>query len=125
VRDEYTSPPLRDLPGDRLAERKDHLVAELAPQPARRLLPPRVVVVLAAGLVIVVVATATAFGTVRNLLSSPRVNSKIAYIHNPSANLGRRDPRGARGELWVMNADGSGRTRLSRIAYLPSGDDSP
>jgi len=39
VRDEYAIPPLRDLPGDRLAERKRHLFAEIAQPSLRRRIP--------------------------------------------------------------------------------------
>ena len=105
----HTIPVPRDLPGDRLAERKRHLVAEIARPPARRRFPPRAVLVLAAALVVVVVGTATAFGTVRNLLSGPHVNSKIAYIHKTTGRY-----RDGRTELWVMNADGSGERMLAR-----------
>jgi Tol biopolymer transport system component len=124
VRDEYAIPVLRDLPGDRLAERKRHLVAEIAQPSLRRRIPPRAVLVLVAAFVVVVVGTATAFGTVRNLLSGPRVNSQIAYIHKTT---GRNQD--GRSELWVMNADGSGERMLARggVPYsgLVFGDWSP
>ena len=72
MRDEYGIPPLRDLPDDRLAERKRHLVAEIAHPSLRRRIPPRAVLVLVAALV-VFIGTATAFGTVRT--SSPALAS--------------------------------------------------
>ncbi len=109
MRDEYAIPPLRDLPGDRLAERKRHLVAEIAQPSTRRRIPARAVLVLVAAFVVVVVGTATAFGTVRDLLSGPRVNSKIAYIHKTTDRY-----LDGRSELWVMNADGSGKRMLAR-----------
>jgi len=38
--DDHSIPPLRDLPSGRLADRKQHLLAEITPQPRKRLALP-------------------------------------------------------------------------------------
>jgi len=57
-------------------------------------------VALVAAALIVVAGTASALGTVRAVFSSPRENSKIAYLRG--------------GGLYVMDSDGSGQERLAR-----------
>jgi Tol biopolymer transport system component len=117
VRDEYAIPPLRDLPGDRLAERKRHLVAEIAHTSLRRRTPMRAVVVLAATALVVALGTASAFAVHNVILgtssgwrgsSSPVWSPdgrRIAYIVSR-----HRDDN----DLYVMNADGSEQRRLTR-----------
>ena len=76
----------------------------------------RRLIALAAAVLVVVLGAASAFGTVQRFLFSPGANWKIAYLHNPRANC-------CVSELYVMNADGSGQTRLARggSAGAPSG----
>jgi Tol biopolymer transport system component len=111
MKGDFSIPPSRDLPPGRLAPRREHLISEIAQPPSRWPLPRRgSLALVAAALIVVVVGTASAFGNVRDFFFTPGVNSKIAYIHNPRAQqLGDK-------ELWVMSADGSEGTRLSRIA---------
>lgn len=65
---EFLLPPSRDLPPGRLAERREHLMSELAPRradsPSRRV---RIVASIAASLV-VLVGTASAIGGIRELI---------------------------------------------------------
>ncbi len=117
-------PVARDLPAGRLATRRQHLLSEIAsapavPQERPRWLGRRRVVVLAAALVVAVGAT-TAFA-VRDLLfgsarsaSTPMWSSdgrRIAFVTSDCA-------PGAAGfcptEVWIMNADGTGRENLTR-----------
>jgi hypothetical protein len=58
-------PPSRDLPPSRLAQRREHLLSEIAQPPSRRPLPRRGLLALAAAALIVVVGTASAIGGVR------------------------------------------------------------
>jgi Tol biopolymer transport system component len=112
-------PPSRDLPPGRLAQRREHLISEIAEPRARWPLPRRGSLALVAALIVVVVGTASAFGSMRDFFFTPRINSKIAYIHN-SGPGGQAPTPGVPWspdkELWVMNADGSDARRLSRIA---------
>jgi hypothetical protein len=65
---EFLLPPSRDLPPNRLAERREHLMSELAPRradsPSQRV---RIVAFIAASL-IVLVGTASAIGGIRELI---------------------------------------------------------
>jgi Tol biopolymer transport system component len=102
MRGDYPIPPSRELPPGRLMERRAHLLSEIARRPARRLHPRRVALVLAAAALVLVVGTASAFGTVRDLLLGPPVNSKIAF----------QSVREGRFAIYVMNANGSGQRRM-------------
>jgi Tol biopolymer transport system component len=109
-------PPLRDLPPGRLAQRREHLVSEIAQPPSRSALPRRgSLALVAAALIAVVAGTASAFGTVRDLFLGDRVNSKIAFM----------SIRNERVNVYVMNANGSGQRRLQRnaggVAWSPDG----
>ena len=61
-------PPLRDLPPNRLAQRREHLLFEMAQPPSRWPLPRRGLLALVAAALIVVVGTASAIGGVRALI---------------------------------------------------------
>jgi TolB protein len=113
MKGELSPPPVRDLPPDRISQRREHLLAEIAPRPSHGLRTRRIALVVAAVAITVVVVSASAFGTVKNLLSGPRVNAKIAYIHKTSGRY-----TDGRTELWVMNADGSGNRMLARGGEL-------
>jgi hypothetical protein len=58
-------PPTRDLPPGRLAQRREHLVSEIAQPRSRLPLPRRGLLALVAAALIVVVGTASAIGGVR------------------------------------------------------------
>ena len=62
---DFSIPPPRDLPPNRLAQRREHLISEIAQPPSRLRLPRRGVVALVAAALIVVVGTASAIGGVR------------------------------------------------------------
>jgi hypothetical protein len=68
MRSVLSIPPLRDLPPHRLAQRREHLLAEIAQPPSRRPLPRRGLLGLAAAALIVVVGTASAIGGVRDFI---------------------------------------------------------
>ena len=111
MKGDLSIPSSRDLPPGRLAQRRGHLISEIAQPPSRFPLPRRgSLALVAVALIVVLVGTASAIGGVRDFFFTPGVNSKIAYIQNP-----RSGSRGDK-ELWVMNADGSEPKRLSRIA---------
>jgi Tol biopolymer transport system component len=120
MKGDVSIPPLRDLPPGRLAQRREHLISEIAEPPSRWPLPRRGSLALVAALIVVVVGSASAFGSVRDFFFTPGVNAKIAYIHDPGPG-GQAPTPGVPWsydkELWVMNADGSDGRRLSRIAY--------
>ena len=79
MKGDYPIPPLRDLPPGRLAQRREHLLSEIAQPPSRWPLPRRGLLALVAAALIVVVGTASAFGTVRELFLGAPVKSKIAF----------------------------------------------
>ncbi|MGH3078172.1 MAG: TolB family protein [Gaiellaceae bacterium] len=103
MRGDYPIPPSRDLPPDRLAQRREHLLSEITQRSSRRPHSRRVVLVLAAGALVLVVGTASAFGTVRDLLLGPPVNSQIAF----------ESVREGRSAIYVMDANGSGQRRMA------------
>jgi hypothetical protein len=118
VTGDHPIPAARDLPAQRLEERRQHLLSEIASAPTLPLERPRWlgrrrVVVLAAVLVVAVGAT-TAFA-VRDLLSGSATNAggpmwspdgrKIAYT------VCRWPDEPC--EVYVMNADGSGQRNLT------------
>ena len=103
MRGDYLIPPSRDLPPGRLVERRAHLLSEIAQRPARRLHPRRLALALAAAVLVLVVGTASAFGTVRDLVLGAPVKSKIAF----------QSFRDGRFDAYVMNTDGSGQRRLT------------
>ena len=103
MRGDYPIPPSRDLPPGRLVERRAHLASEIAQRPARRLHPRRLALVLVAAALVLVVGTASAFGTVRDLVLGAPVKSKIAF----------QSFRDGQFEAYVMNTDGSGQQRLT------------
>jgi len=103
MRGDYPIPPSRDLPPGRLVERRAHLVSEIAQRPARRLHPRRLALVLVAAALVLVVGTASAFGTVRDLVLGAPVKSKIAF----------QSFRDGQFEAYMMNTDGSGQQRLT------------
>ena len=65
MKGDFSIPPLRDLPPNRLAQRREHLLSEIAQPPSRLRLPRRGSVALVAAALIVVVGTASAIGSVR------------------------------------------------------------
>jgi hypothetical protein len=65
MKGDVSIPPLRDLPPSRLAERREHLLSEIAQPPSRLPLPRRRLLTLVAAALIVVVGTASAIGGVR------------------------------------------------------------
>jgi hypothetical protein len=65
MRGDLSTPPLRDLPPNRLAQRREHFLAEIAQPASRWLLPRRGLLALVAAALIVVVGTASAIGGVR------------------------------------------------------------
>ena len=65
---DFSIPPLRDLPPNRLAQRRKHLLSEIAQPPSRLRLPRRGFVALVAAALIVVVGTASAIGGVRTFI---------------------------------------------------------
>ena len=65
---DFSIPPLRDLPPHRLAERREHLISEIAQPPSRRPLPRRGLLALVAAALIVVVGAASAIGGVRAII---------------------------------------------------------
>ena len=65
MRGDYPIPPPRDLPPHRVAQRREHLLSEIAQPPWRLRLPRRGLVALVAAALIVVVGTAAAIGGVR------------------------------------------------------------
>ena len=103
MRGDHLIPPSRDLPPGRLVERRAHLLSEIAERPARRLHPRRLALVLVAAALVLVVGTASAFGTVRDLVLGAPVKSKIAF----------QSFRDGRFDAYVMNTDGSGQRRLT------------
>jgi Tol biopolymer transport system component len=103
MRGDYPIPPSRDLRPDRLVERRAHLLSEIAQRSSPRPHPRRVVLVLAAAALVLVVGTASAFGTVRDLLLGAPVKSKIAF----------HSFRDGRFDAYVMNTDGSRQQRLT------------
>ena len=103
MRGDYLIPPSRDLPPGRLVERRAHLLSEIAQRPARRLHPRRLALVLVAAALVLVVGTASALGTVRDLVLGAPVKSKIAF----------QSFRDERFDAYVMNTDGSGQQRLT------------
>ena len=103
MRGDHLIPPSRDLPPGRLVERRAHLLSEIAERPARRLHPRRGALVLVAAALVLVVGTASAFGTVRDLVLGAPVKSKIAF----------HSFRDGRFDAYVMNTDGSGQRRLT------------
>jgi Tol biopolymer transport system component len=103
MRGDHPIPPSRDLRPDRLVERRAHLLSEIAQRSTRRPHPRRVVLVLAAAALVLVVGTASAFGTVRDLLLGAPVKSKIAF----------HSFRDGRFDAYVMNTDGSRQQRLT------------
>ena len=66
MKGDFSIPPLRDLPPHRLAQRREHLISEIAQPPSRRPLPRRGLLALVAAALIVVVGTASAIGGVRD-----------------------------------------------------------
>ena len=70
-----------------------------------------ILVALAAAVLVVFVGTASAFGTVRDLVLGPTVGSKIAFTSFRNGNF----------DLYLMNADGSKQRRLTTPArsFLP------
>jgi hypothetical protein len=62
---DFSIPLSRDLPPNRLAQRRAHLISEIAQPPSRGPLPRRGLLVLVAAALIVVVGTASAIGGVR------------------------------------------------------------
>ena len=70
-----------------------------------------IVVALAAAALVVVVGTASAFGTVRDLVLGTTEGSRIAFTSFRNGNF----------DLYVMNADGSKQRRLT----TPAGGNSP
>jgi dipeptidyl aminopeptidase/acylaminoacyl peptidase len=66
-------------------------------------------VALAAAVLVVVVGTASAFGTVRDLVLGAPVKSKIAF----------QSFRDGRFDAYVMNVDGSGQRRLTAKPEVP------
>src|SRR5688572_5547336 len=65
MKGDFSIPPSRDLPPNRLAQRREHLLFEIAHAPPRWPLPRRGVLALVAAALIVVVGTASAIGGVR------------------------------------------------------------
>jgi hypothetical protein len=65
MKGDLSIPPSRDLPPNRLAQRRDHLISEIA-QPSQWPLPRRGLLALVAAALIVVVGTASAIGGVRD-----------------------------------------------------------
>ncbi len=128
-------PVARDLPAGRLAARRQHLLLEISgvrdPDgtfPARhaerpRLVGRRRVIVLAAAALLVGVGTAAAFGTVREFIFGSARSAwggmpmwspdgrRIAFVARDCApGPACVGPR----EVWIMNADGTGRENLTR-----------
>jgi hypothetical protein len=70
---------------------------------------PRVVVLgVTIGVLALTASVAASASTVWSLGAADSAQARIAYIHNPRPNGRGLD------ELYVMNADGSGKTRLAR-----------
>ena len=67
MKGDISIPPLRDLPPNRLAQRREHLICEIAQPPSRWPLPRRGLLALVATALIVVVGAASAIGGVRAL----------------------------------------------------------
>ena len=65
MKGDLSIPPLRDLPPNRLAQRREHLLSEIAQPPARSSLPRRRLLALVAAALIVVIGAASAIGGVR------------------------------------------------------------
>jgi hypothetical protein len=68
MRGDVSIPPSRDLPPSRLAQRREHLLSEIALPHSRRPLPRRGLLALAAAALIVMVGTASAIGGVRDFI---------------------------------------------------------
>ena len=65
MKGDVSIPPSRDLPPNRLAQRREHLITEITQPPSRWPLPRRGLLALAVAALIVVVGTASAIGGVR------------------------------------------------------------
>jgi hypothetical protein len=119
-------PPLRDLPLARLAQRREHLLSEIAPPPSRWPLPRR-------GLLAVptVVAIAVAIVAVAALLATPALgigDRLLSLIQGKQSRLDVQAPawspdgrtivfvswRDGNGEVYAMDADGGGPRNLTR-----------
>jgi hypothetical protein len=117
---EFLLPPSRDLPPNRLAERREHLKSELAPRradsPSQRV---RIVAFVAAA-VIVLVGTASAIGGVRDLIldqgflglapegatpSTPESGELVLHYLGRSASHAKGQSASPLVQLWVY-ADG-------------------
>ena len=133
-------PPLRDLPPARLAQRREHLLSEIAQPPSRSPLPRR-------GLLAVptVVAIAVAIVAGAALLATPALgigDRLLSLIQGKPSPLDVQAPawspdgrtivfvswRDGNGEVYAMDADGSGPRNLTqhpakdvRPAWSPDG----
>ena len=76
---DFSIPPLRDLPPHRLAERREHLISEIAQPPSRRPLPRRGLLALVAAALMVVVGAASAFGGVRAFILDQGLHRLAAH----------------------------------------------
>ena len=68
MKGDYAIPPSRDLPPNRLAQRREHLISEIAQPPSRWPLPRRGLLALVAAALVVAVGTASAIGGVRSFI---------------------------------------------------------
>ena len=68
MNDDFAIPPSRELPPARLAQRREHLISEIAHPPSRWPYPRRGLLALVAVALIVVVGAASAIGGVRALI---------------------------------------------------------
>ena len=109
MRGDYPIPPPRDLPPHRVAQRREHLLSEIAQPPWRLRLPRRGLVALVAAALIVVVGTAAAIGGVGLILdrgfiglapvgatpSAPESGELVVDWTGGSATLHQAAPRAA------------------------------
>jgi hypothetical protein len=65
MKGDFSIPPSRDLPHNRLAQRRDHLITEIAQPPSRSPHPRSGLLALVAAALVVVVGSASAIGGVR------------------------------------------------------------
>jgi len=72
-------------------------------------------VAAAAGALVVAAGSASAFGTVRDLVLGPTAGSRIAFTSFRNGSF----------DLDVMNADGSKQRRLTKLRWLTPGSRSP
>jgi dipeptidyl aminopeptidase/acylaminoacyl peptidase len=117
-----TSPPRPPLPSDPVTREDAEALIEEARQRARRRRQRNGAVAVAVSLGVVVLVTAmqlgaastrTSAGLATDATSVGRASTQIAFIKDPllESVFTEKD-----NELWVMNPDGTGQRRLTRIA---------